>query len=198
MPPEQVTVSPSLPPVPFPRLQRIDPSPEVQQQVASAIAACTKWQPQLVQVGKDGAPPAEPSTEAHVCEVLDRWPLLYNGEGLRILSSGVGIAIAAALVCMVAWVVLRGLLNLLPLAPLTDRFVSRAVGGALCGVGLATFYLLLSLHDFTAVTLREIGDKAFLSWTGAASWSAAVFSLLFVLSVVPSAWRRRTSLTATR
>jgi len=43
MPPDQITVSPPL--SPFPRLQRINPSPDVQQQVASAIEACTKWQP---------------------------------------------------------------------------------------------------------------------------------------------------------
>ncbi len=61
---------------------------------------------------------------------------------------------------MTAWAVLRGLLNLLPLAPLTDRFASRAVGGALCGVGLATFYLLLSLQDFTAVTPEKTLAKA--------------------------------------
>ena len=196
MPPEQITVSP--PPPSFPRLQRIDPSPDLQQQVASAIEACSKWQPQIVQVGKDGAPLAEPSTEAQVCGVLDRWPLLYNGQGLQAASLGVGVAIALALICMTAWAVLRGLLNLLPLAPLTDRFASRAVGGALCGVGLATFYLLLSLQDFTAVTPEEFLSNAFLSWTGAAPRAAAVLSLLFVLSAVPNAWRRRTSPTATR
>jgi len=127
-----------------------------------------------------------------VCGVLDHWPLLYNGQGLQAASVGVGITIAAALICMVAWVVLRGLLNLLPLAPLTDRCVSRAVGGALCGVGLATFYLLLSLHDFTAVTSEEFLSKVFLSWSSAAPWAAAVFSLLSLLSTVPDFWRRRT------
>jgi len=191
MPPDQITIAPPI--LPFPRLQRINPSPDVQQQVASAIEACTKWQPQVVQVGKDNAPPTELTTEAQVCGLLDRWPLLYNGQGLQAASVGVGITIAAALVCMVAWVVLRGLLNLLPLAPLTDRCVSRAINGALCGVGLATFYLLLSLHDFTAVTPEETLGKAFLSWSSAAPWTAAVFSLLFVLSAVPDYWRRWTS-----
>lgn len=184
MPPNQITVP--VPPVPFPRLQQIDPSPDLQQQVTSAIEACTKWQPQIVQVGKDGAPPAEPSTEAQVCEVLDRWPLSYNGQELQAVSLGVGFAIAVAVVGTIAWTVLRGLLYLVPLAPLTDRFVSRAVGGALCGVGLATLSILLSLHEFDAVTLEEAGDKAALSWTSTAPWAAAVFSLLFVLSAVPS------------
>lgn len=190
MPPDQITVAPPI--LPFPRLQRINPSPDVQQQMASAIEACTKWQPQVVQVGKDGAPPPELTTEAQVCEVLDRWPLLYNGQGLQIASLGVGLAIAAALVCKVAWVVLRGLLNLLPLAPLTDRCVSRAVGGALCGVGLVTFYLLLSLHHFTTATSEKFLSKVFLSWSSAAPRAAAVLSLLSVLSTVPDFWRRRT------
>jgi len=127
-----------------------------------------------------------------VCGVLDRWPLIHNGQELQVTSVGVGLAIIAALVCMVAWVVLRGLLNLLPLAPLTDRCVSRAVGGALCGVGLATLYLLLNLHDFTAVTSEEFSNQVVLSWSSAAPRAAAVFSLLSVLSTVPDFWRRRT------
>ena len=196
MPPDPVTVS--APPVPFPRLQRIDPSPDLQQQVASAIEACTKWQPQVVQIGKNGVPPAESTIEAQVCAVLDRWPFLYNGQQLQIASLGVGITLAAAVVCTAAWVVLRGLLNLLPLAPLTNRFVSRAVGGALCGLGLATLSTLITLSRFAAVALQEIDDKALLSWSSAAPWSAAVFSLLFVLSAVPSAWPRRMSPPATR
>ena len=196
MPPDPVTVS--APPVPFRRLQRINPPPDLQQQVASAIEACTKWQPQIVQVGKDDAPPAEFTNEAQVCEVLDRWPLLYNGQELQAVSLGVILAIAVVVVCTVAWVVLRGLLNLLPLTPLARRFVSRAVGGALCGVGLATLSTLINLSRFAAVALQEIDDKALLSWSSAAPWSAAVFSLLFVLSAVPSAWPRRMSPTATR
>ena len=126
------------------------------------------------------------------------WPLLYNRQELQAVSLGVILAIAVAVVCTVAWVVLRGLLNLLPLAPLAHRFVSRAVGGALCGLGFATLSTLINLSRFTAVALQEIDDKALLSWSSAAPWSAAVFSLLFVLSAVPSAWRRRTSPTATR
>jgi len=43
MPPDQITAS--APSLSFPRLQRINPSPDVQQQVASTIEACTKWQP---------------------------------------------------------------------------------------------------------------------------------------------------------
>ena len=200
MPPDQTTVPaiPSRPPYPFPVMRRIDPSPEVQQQVASVIEACTKWQPQMVQVTQADAMPAQASTTAQVCEVLDRWPLRYNEEQLQVVSVGVGLAIATAVACMAAWAVLRGALGILPLAPLTSRFVARAAGGALCGVGLATLSLLLSLDGFAAVTPEEMADKAFLSWKGTTLWAAMVLAVLFVLSEVPSVWRHWTSRAATR
>ena len=99
---------------------------------------------------------------------------------------------------MAAWAVFRGALGILPLAPLTSRFVARAVGGALCGVGLATLSLLLGLNEFAAATLEESADKAFLSWKGTAPWAATVLAVLFILSEIPSVWRRRTSRAATR
>lgn len=198
MPPDQITVPALPPPYPYPVMRRIDPSPEVQQQVASAIEACTKWQPRMVQVAQADAMPAQDATTAQVCETLDRWPLRYNGETLELISVGVGLAIATAVACMTAWAVFRGALGLLPLPPLTRRFVARAAGGALCGVGVATFCLLLSLHGFVAATLEEMADKAFLSWKGTAPWAAAVLAVLFMLSEIPSIWRRRTSRAATR
>jgi len=63
-------------------MQRIDPSPDVQQQGASAIEACTKWQPRSVLAAKSDIPPAQFTTEAQVCDVLDHWPLLHNGQEL--------------------------------------------------------------------------------------------------------------------
>jgi len=56
MPSDQAAV-PAVPTA-FPRevMQRIDPSPEVQQQVASIIEARTKWQPQTDQVAKGDVP----------------------------------------------------------------------------------------------------------------------------------------------
>lgn len=149
--------------------------------------------------GREGrCPPEQFSTEAQVCDVLDRWPLLYNGQELLVASAGVGLAIATAVACMVAWAVFRGALGILPLAPLMRRLIARAAGGALCGVGLATFSLLLSLHRFAAATFEETVGEAFLSWQGTAPWAAAVIAVLFVLPAVPEAWRRRTSQTATR
>ena len=196
MPPDQIAV-PAVPP-PYPVMQRIDPSPDVQQKVASAIEACTGWQPRSVLVAKGDVPPAQSSTEAEVCGLLDRWPLLYNGQELQAVSLGVGLAIATAVACMVAWAVFRGALGIAPFAPLMRRLIARAAGGALCGVGLATFSLLLSLHRFAAATLGEMAGEAFLSWQDTALWAAAVFAVLFVLPAVPGAWRRRTSQTATR
>ena len=198
MPPDQAAVSAVPPPHPYPVMRRIDPSPEVQQQVASAIEVCTKWQSRLVQVAQADAMPAQDATTVQVCEVLDHWPLLYNGEGLQLISGGVGLATATAAACMTAWAVCRGALGILPLAPLASRLIARAAGGALCGVGLATLSLLLGLHEFAAVTLEETAGKAFLSWQGTAPWAAAVFAVLFVLPAVPSVWRRRTSRAATR
>lgn len=202
MPPDQIAV-PAVPPPPsipsqYPVMRRIDPSPEVQQQVASAIEACAKWQPRLVQAAEADAMPAQDATTAEVCGVLDRWPLLHNGEQLQAVSVGVGLTIATAAACMTAWAVCRGALGILPLAPLTRRFVARAAGGALCGVGVATFSLLLGLSGFAAATLDEAADKAFLFWKDTAPWAAAVFAVLFMLSEIPSVWRRRTSPPATR
>lgn len=202
MPPDQIAVS-AVPPPPsipshYPVMRRIDPSPEVQQQVASAIEARAKWLPRLVQAAQADAMPARDATTAEVCEVLDRWPLLHNGGQLQAVSVGVGLAIATAAACMTAWAVCRGALGILPLAPLTRRFVARAAGGALCGVGVATFSLLLGLSGFAAATLDEAADKAFLSWKGTAPWAAAVFAVLFMLSEIPSVWHRRTSPPATR
>jgi len=198
MPPDQITVPAVLPPYPDLVMRRINPSPDVRQQVTSAIEACTKWQRQSVQAAKGDVPPAQFTTEAQVCDVLDRWPLLYNGQELQAVSLGVGLAIATAVACMIPWAVFRGALGIVPLAPLASRFVARAVGGALCGVGLATFSLLLSLQEFVTLTPGQTADKAFLSWAGTASWAAAVFAVLFMLSEVPSAWRRWASPTATR
>jgi len=192
MPPDQITAS--APPLPFPRLQRINPSPDVQQQVASAIEACTKWQPQFVQVGKDDAPPAEFTTEAQVCEVLDHWPLIHNGEELHVISLGVVLALATAGACALGWVVFYGTRGIVPLAPPTFRLMVRAVGGALCAVGLATLFFLLSLDKFAAAaTLEEIAGKAFLFWLGAVLWAFATFAVLFVLFAVPDFLRRRKS-----
>ena len=200
MPPDQITM-PAVPPSissQYPVMQRIDPSPEVQQQVASAIEACTKWQPRMVQVAQADAMPAQASTTAQVCEVLDRWPLRYNGEQLQAVSVGVGLAIATAVACMATWAVFRGALGVLPLAPLARRFIARAVGGAVCGVGLATLSLLLGLPGFAAATLDEAAGKALLSCKGTVPWAAAVLAVLFMLSEIPSVWRRRTSRVATR
>ena len=198
MPPDQITVPALPPPYPYPVMRRIDPSPEVQQHVASAIEACTKWQPRMVQVTQADAMPAQDATTAQVCEVLDRWPLRYNGQELQAVSVGVGLALAAAAACMIAWAVFRGLLGIVPLAPLASRLVARAAGGALCGVGLATFSLLLGLPGFAAPTLDEAAGKALLSWKGTALWAAAVLAVLFVLPAVSSVWRRRTARAATR
>ena len=201
MPSDQAAV-PAVPTA-FPRevMQRIDPSPEVQQQVASAIEACTKWRPQVVQVAKADAMPAQ-STTAQVCDVLDRWPLLYGGQVLKAASVGVGLAIAAALACTAIgasflWAV-RQAVRIMRLGPPTGLLIGRAVGGALCGVGLATAFLLLTLPVFAAVTAAETVDKAFLFWTRTAPWAAAVFAVLFVLAAVPDAWRYRASPAATR
>ncbi len=191
MPPDQIAV-PAVPP-PHPLMQRVDPSPDVQQQVASAIEACTKWQPRDVLVAKGDVPPAQFTTEAQVCDLLDRWPLFYNKQGLQAVSLGVGLAIATAVACMIAWTVFCGALGVVPLAPLTRRLIARAVGGALCGVGLATLSLLLSLNRFAAATPAEMAGKAFLDWKSMALWAATALALLFALSAVPSVWRRRTS-----
>jgi len=125
--------------------------------------------------------------------VLDHWPLLYTEQELQAVSLGVGLALAAAAACMIAWIVFRGALGIVPLAPLASRLVARVAGGALCSVGIATFSLLFSLHRFAAAALEEIPGRAFLYWKGVALWAAAVLAVLFVLSAVPDFWRRRTS-----
>ena len=186
------------PPSPYPAMQRVDPSPDVQQRVASAIKACTEWQPQAVQAAKGDASPAQLSTEAQVCDVLDRWPLLYSKQQLEMASLGVCLAVLTAMACVFAWAVLRGVLRTLPLAPPASRLVTLAVGGALCGIGLVTLFVLVSLSRFATATLEEAVGKAFLSWQGTAPWVAAVLAVLFVLSEVPSLWRRRTARASTR
>lgn len=87
---------------------------------------------------------------------------------------GVGLAIATAVACTIAWAVFRGALGIVPLAPLASRLIARAAGGALCGVGLATIFLLLSLHGFAASTVEETAGKAFLYWKSMALWAATV------------------------
>lgn len=54
----QTTIPPLPPLYPYPVMRRIDPSPEVQLQVASAIKACTRWQPRMVQAAQVDAMPA--------------------------------------------------------------------------------------------------------------------------------------------
>ncbi len=50
------------------------------------------------------------------------------------------------------------------LGPPTGLLIGRVVEGALCGVGLATAFVLLNLHGFVAATPGEMAGKAFLSW----------------------------------
>lgn len=100
--------------------------------MVSAIEACTGWQPQVVQLAKGNASPAQFSTEAQVCDVLDRWPLLYNGEELQAVSAGVGLALAAAAACMIAWAMFRGVLGIVPLAPLATRHLAALAVMAAC------------------------------------------------------------------
>jgi len=91
MPPDQTAVPAGPPPYPYPVMQRIDPSPDVQQKVASAIEACTGWQPRSVLAAKGDVLPAQFTTEAQVCDVLDHWPLLYTEQELQAVSLGVGL-----------------------------------------------------------------------------------------------------------
>ena len=198
MPPDQTTVPALSPGSPYPVMQRINPSPDVQQQVASAIQACTKWQPQAVLIGTADAPPAPLSTEAQVCNMLDRWPLLHDEQELQAASVGVGLAIATAVACVAVWGVFRCVLATLPLSLFTSQVVDRLARGGLCGVGFTTLALLLSLDKFAAIPPDEIADKVFRLWQGTASWTAAVFAVLFVLPMVPGVWQRWRSRAAIR
>ncbi len=193
MPLEQTTdgaVPRSLPPPPQ-IMHRINPSPELQQQVADAIQACTKWQPEVVGTANVSPLSLQLSTEAQVCDVLDRWPAMHAAETALDFSIGVGLAIAAAAVWLAVRAVLREVLDTMPCSPIAKHFIARAAGGALCGIGVATFWVLLTMPRFVAVTFEQTADQALLSWSSTAPWAAAAFATMFVLSGIPSIWLRQ-------
>lgn len=169
---------------------RLNPSPDVQRKIAAAIEACTNWKPQSVGTAKD-APAQIATIEAQVCDLLDRWPAMHDQQQYLLLSQGATLGIGVAVLCAAVWTAFRRALGDKPLASVVTRFTARAIGGALCGVGVATLVLLFTLHDFQAATLEQVADQVFLSWARAMPWTAAGFALLFVLSATPSAWVRR-------
>ena len=53
----------------------------------------------MAQIAQADAMPAQTSTTVQVCEVLDDWSLLHNGQELQVALLGVGLAIAIAVAC---------------------------------------------------------------------------------------------------
>lgn len=198
MPLEQTPNGAAPPSLPLPPqiMQRINPSPELQQQVAAAIQACTTWQPVVVETVKGSPLPPQASTEAQVCDVLNRWPVMHEGRLLLALSMGVGLAIAAVGGWMAARAVLRRAFAMIPSPPVAKFLIARAIEGALCGAGVVTFWILLTLPWFVAATIEQRIEKALVSWSSTTPWAAGVFAMLFALSAVPGGWWRQALLAA--
>lgn len=90
----------------FPKLAaRIDPSPEIQQQIAATIKMCHEWK------GTDVAEWPDPgthrvqydTTEASICNLLDDWPHSANVTGYGLLSAGAIGGIVGLLILVQAW-----------------------------------------------------------------------------------------------
>lgn len=128
--------------------------------------------------------------------MLDRWPVALNGELLMAASSGVFLAIVVAVACMAVLAAVRRVLAIMPFAPVMRQFTTRAAKGALCGVTLALFWLLLTLPNFATATAEQTFHKAFLFWSSTTPWAVGVFAVLFALSAVPSGWWRQALLAA--
>lgn len=87
-------------------------------------------------------------------------------------------------------------LAIMPFAPVMRQFTTRAAKGALCGVALALFWLLLTLPNFATATAEQTLHKAFLFWSSTTPWAAGVFAVLFALSAVPGGWWHQALLAA--
>lgn len=96
-------MSEPLQPVPAPLpTARLDPPPDVQAAVASALHACHAWQPTAAPVPEPGKPPTlaltgTPAVEAGVCNTIDNWPKNADANAAFMLHAGVVFGLLAAL-----------------------------------------------------------------------------------------------------
>jgi len=120
-----------------------------------------------------------------VCDVLNSWLVMHEVQQDLVIAQGASLGIAGAVFCATIWTVFRRALGAKPLVSVLSRFMLRAAGGALCGVGVAALMTLFALHGFHAATIEQLADQAFLSWARAVPWVSAACAVLFVLSAVP-------------
>ncbi len=93
-------------PATMPFMARLDPPPDVQAAVSAALHACHAWQPVAVVRSAPGSVPAEvsasaASVEAGVCDMIDNWPQAADATSIFMLSAGVALGLAAAVVLLV-------------------------------------------------------------------------------------------------
>ncbi len=84
---------------------------------------------------------------------MDTSAPLHGHQHRNLHAKRSNLVFGTAAACVTAWTVFRGALGIAFPVRLASRLTARAAGGALCGIGLATFSLLLSLYGFAAATL---------------------------------------------
>ncbi len=106
---DEKTMSDLPPPAPgpatMPFMARLDPPPDVQAAVSAALHACHAWQPVAVVRPAPRSVPAEASApaasvEAGVCDMIDDWPQAADATSILMLSAGVALGLAAAVVLL--------------------------------------------------------------------------------------------------
>ena len=106
---DERTMSDLSPPAPGPATMpftaRMDPPPDVQAAVSAALHACHAWQPVAVARPAPGSVPGEvsapaASVEAGVCDIIDNWPRAADATSMLMLSAGVALGLAAAVMLM--------------------------------------------------------------------------------------------------
>ena len=97
------------PPVPGPApvqfMTRLDPPSDVQTAVSAALHACHAWQPVAVARPIPASASAEvsaptASVEAGVCDMINNWPQAADATSMLMLSAGVALGLAAAVVLL--------------------------------------------------------------------------------------------------
>ncbi len=93
--------------IPLEAMRRINPSSDVQQQVAATIEACTQWLPERVDVAIGPPVPPTAATEVRVCDLHDRWPVMQDQQQDLLVFGGAMLGIGAAVLCAAVWIAFR-------------------------------------------------------------------------------------------
>lgn len=176
--------APAVPAPPPQMMARLDPPPDVQAAVAAALHACHAWQPTPVPPPVPGGTlPAFPlvagTTEAGVCDVIDDWPHAAEGTAMFVLSAGVALGLAAAVLLLALRRGLRAFWRTQLGGRLRDtlgepwRDVQAAALGALGGV--VAVLMLADVLRQLGVGVPSIPGRPLLSAGGAAGAAGGIW-----------------------